>query len=95
LHDVHCAPPVPHADMPGVVTQTLPLQQPFGQDCALQTHCPPLHARPVPHVIQALPAAPQLVLLAVWQTPLPSQQPSGQDCGVQTHLPCALHSCVI
>jgi hypothetical protein len=36
-------PLVPHADRDGTV-QTLPVQQPVGQDAALQTHTPPEHA---------------------------------------------------
>jgi hypothetical protein len=65
LHDLHCIPPVPQADMPGVVTHTLPSQQPFGQDCGLQTHCPPLQVSPASHLMHALPAAPHALLPAV------------------------------
>jgi hypothetical protein len=42
------APPVPHAPVDGV-SQTLPWQQPVGQDVALQTQLPPTHAWPTAH----------------------------------------------
>ncbi len=45
---VHVPPAVPQAA--GVcVSQTLPLQQPFGHDASLHTHCDPTHACPVVH----------------------------------------------
>ena len=51
----HAPPPLPHAPTAGVV-QTLPLQQPLGQEAALQTQtpptqfCPPLQAAPPPQL---------------------------------------------
>jgi hypothetical protein len=44
----HDSPPVPHVDVDGV-WQMAPAQQPFGQEAALQTHCPWTQACPVPH----------------------------------------------
>jgi hypothetical protein len=47
-HVAHEAPAVPHAEGPGC-SHTPLLQHPEGQDCALQTHWPFMHARPTPH----------------------------------------------
>ncbi len=43
-HAAHAAPPVPHVpfDSEPYETHVLPLQQPFGHEVALHTHCPPL-----------------------------------------------------
>jgi hypothetical protein len=49
LHVLQAPPPRPHVDIPGVVTQMLPLQHPVGQEVGLQTHCPALQARPASH----------------------------------------------
>jgi hypothetical protein len=58
----------------------VPLQQPFGQDVASQTHCPVdvLHRWPEPHAAQVVPAAPQapLVSLASRLHVPPLQQPA-------------------
>jgi hypothetical protein len=80
--------------MPGVVTHALPLQQPLEHDCAVQTHCPPLHARPAAHATHAPPPVPHALFPDVWQTPLMSQHPVGHVVGLHTHLPCGLQSCV-
>jgi hypothetical protein len=57
----------------------LPLQQPLGQEAALQTQAPPEQAWPLPQVVQALPPVPQaLADDDVWHWPLLSQQPLGQ-----------------
>src|SRR5947209_801379 len=60
---MHEPPPVPHAASEGVV-QLVPVQQPFGQEAALQTHCPPSQAWP-----PAQPAFPP-------QVQAPAMQPS-------------------
>lgn len=75
------------------MTQVVPLQQPPPQEPALQTHCPPLQAWPVPQATQAAPLVPQVVAPEVWHLPLESQQPLGQELASQTHCPWALHSC--
>lgn len=55
-HIEQLAPPVPHIAVVLPVSQTLPLQQPVGQEVALHTHCPRTHtwpepqAAPLPHV---------------------------------------------
>jgi hypothetical protein len=59
---VQFAPPVPQdvADCPEYGSHTLPLQQPFGQEVASQTHCPVvlLHSRPIGHCVHVAPFAP-------------------------------------
>lgn len=60
--EVHAAPPVPHCEAvwEEYGTHVLPLQQPLGQEAALQTHCPVvvLHCWPEAHAAQAAPLAP-------------------------------------
>ncbi|MES1164343.1 MAG: hypothetical protein ABUR63_01190 [Verrucomicrobiota bacterium] len=59
-HELQVLPPLPQADplctLPA--TQVLPLQQPLGQEAALQTHAPALQTWPLE---QAWPQAPQLL----------------------------------
>ncbi len=47
-HVAHEPPPVPHA-LVACGSQTLPLQQPFGHDVALQAQVPPEHTCPIAH----------------------------------------------
>jgi hypothetical protein len=72
----------------------LPLQHPFGQEAASQTHCPvALHACPLAQVAHVAPPVPQaLVVSVVMHCPLALQHPLGQVFWSQTHFPCALHS---
>ncbi len=64
-HDAHAAPPAPHEEFVSEAysTQVLPLQQPFGHEVALHTHCPllVLHIWPVAHAAHAAPPEPQEV----------------------------------
>jgi hypothetical protein len=59
-------------------TQVLPLQQPFGQLDALQTHCPCEQACPAAQALQLLPPLPHCVLLSLVSAThsLPLQQPA-------------------
>jgi hypothetical protein len=86
-HAVHAAPPVPQVPLLEVRHWPLESQQPFGQDVALQTQLPPLHACPVAHDLQAAPAVPQVPLLEVRHWPLESQQPFAQEDALQTQAP--------
>jgi hypothetical protein len=61
LHAAHVAPPVPHEPVdsePYGSQVPLDVQQPFGHELALHTHCPPLHAWPVAQALQAAPPVP-------------------------------------
>ena len=44
----HAAPPMPHADVDGVM-HVEPAQQPLGHDVASQTQVPATHRWPAPH----------------------------------------------
>lgn len=71
----------------------LPLQQPEGQDEALQTHVPPvLHVCPEAHPAHAAPLTPQVLLLDVWHLPELSQHPE-HDVESHTHLPAVVQCC--
>jgi hypothetical protein len=91
-HAPQAAPPVPHRvfDWEPYGSHTPALQQPFGQDAALHTHCPVLvlHARPVPHATQVAPPEPQEVLdsLVSGSHVEPLQQPA-HDPPPHVHAP--------
>lgn len=72
-----------------LATQVAPLQHPLGQEVALQTQAPPLHACPEPQGPHVLPPLPQdEPLCAVVATHVaPLQQPVGQEVALQTHAP--------
>ena len=73
-------------------THELPLQQPLGQDVALQTQAPELlHCWPLAQPLHATPPTPQVVVLEVWHLPALSQQPLGQEVASQMHIPWVLH----
>ena len=106
-HDEQVAPAVPHeppvcAPQSSHVPVGPPLQQPFGQDVALQMHVPAVasldvsHTRFVPHGAHAAPAVPHVVpsLAQGTQVPLapPLQQPFGHEVASHTHWPVELHS---
>ena len=60
-HAPHDAPPAPHEvfDSEAYASQVLPLQQPFGHEVPLHTHCPlPLHCWVGAHAAHAAPPAP-------------------------------------
>jgi hypothetical protein len=68
-HAAQLPPAVPHEvfDSDPYGSQApLAVQQPFGQELALQTHCPVdvLQASPIPHAAQLAPAAPHEVLVS-------------------------------
>ncbi len=86
LSEEHCSVPPPQAHGPfGAGPHTLPLQQPFGHDCALHTQLPPTHACPdadehvLPHPPQLFGSVVSLTQLDAhavrpelhWQMPLP------------------------
>ncbi len=50
-HEMHAAPPPPHAEPDVVVVQVVPLQQPVGHVVASQTQLPLLQRWPVPHAL--------------------------------------------
>jgi hypothetical protein len=65
----------------------LPLQQPLGQELALQVQAPALEqAWPLPHALQAAPPLPQVEFAEVRHWPLLSQQPLGHEVASQTQL---------
>ena len=73
------APPDPQAVAVGVMHWPLLLQQPSGQEVALQTHCPAAHACPAAHEAQTAPLRPQMPsVIEVTQWPFESQQPDAQ-----------------
>jgi hypothetical protein len=95
----HAAPLVPHELLDSEANGShapLAVQQPFGHEVALQTHCPPLHAWPVAHPVQAAPPVPHDPL--DWDAndshvPLAVQQPLGHEVASQAHCPVVvLHS---
>jgi hypothetical protein len=101
-HDEHVAPAVPH-ELPDCDAQGShvpvgpPLQQPFGQEVASQTHVPlaVLHSSPGAHAPQVAPAVPHDAFdsaLHASQVPEAVQQPFGHDCALHTQLPVALQS---
>ena len=47
MHDLHEAPPVPHAELLVPATQLAPMQQPLGQETLSQTQLPPTQCLPV------------------------------------------------
>jgi hypothetical protein len=69
LHVPQVAPPAPHWLLVSLPygTQVLPLQQPFGHECASQTHAPlvVLHSWPVAQLEHAEPAAPHMLLVSL------------------------------
>jgi hypothetical protein len=95
--EAQAAPAAPHspADCAEYGTHVLPLQQPFGQDVASQTHCPVvvLHSWPVAHAAQLAPAAPHDPPFsdAYGTHVLPLQHPFGHDVASHTQRP-PLHS---
>jgi len=71
LQAVQDAPPVPHCEAVGGVTQAVPLQQPLGQLVPLQTHWPLTHCWPAAH---GPPVVPQThVPLALHESAVMSQ----------------------
>jgi hypothetical protein len=88
-HAVQVAPAAPHwlSDCEEYGTHAPPLQQPFGQEIASQTHRPLLHSRPDAHAAQAAPAAPhELPDSEAYGTHVPPlQQPFGQEVASQMH----------
>jgi hypothetical protein len=64
-HAPQALPSVPQATFVSDANgrHVLPLQQPFGHDVELQTHCPALlHSWPEAHAVQAAPPVPHCVL---------------------------------
>lgn len=47
MHDLHVAPPVPHAELLVPATQLAPMQQPLGQETLSQIQVPPTQCLPV------------------------------------------------
>jgi hypothetical protein len=85
-HAMQATPPVPQETAVGGLIQVLPLQQPVGQDTALQDpavlHEPLMQLCPGAHAKQAAPPVPQAVELGVVQV-FPLQQPVGHDVASQ------------
>jgi hypothetical protein len=92
----HIAPPLPQ-ELPDCEAKAShdpvgpPLQQPIAQDVASQTHCPPLHSRPVPQLLQTEPPEPhcKFVGLVMQCCVAGSQQPM-HVVGLQMHCPAVL-----
>jgi hypothetical protein len=49
MHDLHAAPPVPHAELLVPAAQLVPMQHPLGQETLSQTQEPPTQCLPVAH----------------------------------------------
>jgi hypothetical protein len=85
------APPMPHwpFDWLAYATQVVPLQQPFGQEVALQTQAPPLEqVVPLGQAVHAPPFVPHVAADGgEWHCLLESQQPPAHDEALQTHMP--------
>lgn len=81
---------MPHSVIVSVVTHTLPLQHPVGQEVASQTHCPaPLHSWPEGHAAHAAPPFPHEPLDSAdgsSHVPPAVQQPV-QEVPLQVHAP--------
>ena len=86
-HAVQALPMVPQAEAEGTV-QTLPLQHPVGQLCAVQpTHTPAVQTLPIEQAAQAPPIAPQApAVVPGWHWLLASQHPLGHVCALQAQV---------
>ncbi len=86
-HTAHEPPLLPQAVLVVPGLQVLPLQQPLGQEAAVQTHCPFEHSWVAPQGTHAAPVRPHfLPLLGGLTQVLPSQQPPWQLLELQVVL---------
>jgi hypothetical protein len=76
-------------DWLAVATQVVPLQQPFGQEEALQTQAPaPEQAVPLGQAVHAAPFVPHVAVDGgAWHCRLPSQHPPAHEEALQAHIP--------
>ena len=86
-HCTHATPPTPQktggkgGEIQVGGSPKAVVQQPWGQEAALQTHRPSTHSRPTPQSVPQVP--PQNPVVPCRHTPVPSQQPLGQLAAVQ------------